>query len=169
MMKIYGLVDLKSLFILDSFKSNFENAVNASYKASEDGALSIVIKGKLPDALKIRTYLNNKMDIPVGIFVNSKLQYKNALNNGISLIFSEREFPRAKEVLIPGNKNFLSMKGKNILIENRRLLKFFKETVDFLPEIVSAVSFRLSQLNYDCFITEEVLSAKKGLEISKYL
>ncbi len=169
MMKICGLLDLKTLFILDSFKRNFENAVNASYKMSEDGAQSIVIKGNFDDAIKIHSYLKGKMDIPLAVFVNSELQYKKALKSEVGLIFSEKKFPKSREVLIPRNRSFLSKKGKNILIENKKLLKIFRETVDFLPEIVSAVAFRLSQLGYKYFITEEILSARKGSKIYKYL
>jgi hypothetical protein len=168
-MKICGLIDLKTLFILDSFKRNFENAVNASYKMSEDGAQSIIIKGNFDDAIKIHSYLKGKMDISVAVFVNSELQYKKVLKSEVSLIFSEKKFSKSREVLIPHNQSFLSKKEKNILIENKRLLKIFNETVDFLPEIVSAVAFRLSQLGYECFITEEILSARKGSRIYKYL
>jgi hypothetical protein len=168
-MKIYGLIDLKNLFIFNSFKINFENVVNASYKMSEDGAQGIVIKGKFADALKVQSYLDGKIDISIGILIGNVVEYEKALDKGIDLIFSQKKFPKANEVLIPLNKKFLALNGKCILLENRRLLTIFKETVDFLPEIVSVVSFRLSQLNYDCFITEEVRSAKRGLEVSKYI
>ena len=168
-MKIYGLVDLKTLFVFDDFKLNFENAVNASYKMSEDGAQSIVIKGNFSDVMKIQSYLNGKMDIPVAVFVNSKLQYEEVLKSEACLVFSEKKFPESKEVIIPRSRSFLSKKGENILIENKRLLTIFNETVDFLPEIVSTIAFRLGQLNYERFITEEIRSARKGFKIYKSL
>jgi hypothetical protein len=168
MMKIYGLLEIKSLFIFDKFKLNFENAVNASYKMSEDGASGIVLKGNFNDCIKIEDYLKGKMDIPVGIFVRKEPQYRNLLEKKVEMILSNNKFQDAQYVIIPKNSTFLLKRNQNILIENARILRIFNETIDFLPEIVSSISTRLAELRYDCFITEEVKSAKKGIKLFNF-
>lgn len=167
-MKIYGLLDLRNLFIFGSFKLNFENIVNASYKMSEDGAQGVVIKGSFKDCLKIEEYLKGKMDIPIGIFVRKESQCRNLLEKKVEMILSNNEFQNAQYVIIPKNSKFLLKRNQNILIENRRILRIFNETIDFLPEMVSSISSRLSELDYDCFITEEVKSAKKGIKLFNF-
>ena len=167
--EIAGLLNLESLFLFDDLKKNFENAVNSAYKMSEDGAKYVVIWGSNFNArVKIYKYLKNKMDIPVTPFVLSELQYAKVLEEDI--VFSGKNLPETIYTLRPKKNDFLKSKMSNsILITNKDILKIFKTTLDFTTEFSSMIAFRLCEINYKFFITEEVLSARKGAELCNKL
>lgn len=164
-MKIFGLIDIKSLFIFEKYSENFENAINAVYKMCEDGAEGIVINGNFKATLDIYRFLRGKVDIPVGVFVKTERQYDLANHALVINIFSKEPLPGTIATLYPINKTFLNEKVSDaVLIPNKRLLNLMKDTEDAIPELTALVSCKLARLGYSYIITQEIISAKKGLK-----
>jgi len=165
-MKIFGLLDLGALFIFEKYGENFENSVNAAYKMCEDGANGIVIKGNFGKSLNIYNFLKDRVDLPLTIFVRTEEQYKVSTGFLMLPIFSDKPFSGSIRTISPGNMEFLKKKkGDAILLLNKRLLKLFSETEDFIPELIATVSYRMAEIGYDYMLTSEPLSARKGLRL----
>jgi hypothetical protein len=175
--KIIGLLNLNELFVYEKEPANFENAVNAAYKLSEDGADGIVIYGNsFRERLKLFLYLSPKMDIFASPFIKSEKQFnnftkakKNVSKN--TILFSNKKISGTFQTIIPENLEFLRNKdGVNaLLITNKNLLKIFHTERDFIPEFSALVSEKVCELDYKYLILEEVLSAEKGAEFCKKL
>ncbi len=167
--KIYGLLNLKALFMFDNFNNNFENTINAAYKMSEDGAEGVVLLGKnFRTRRLISKYLKNRLDIPVVSFVNSEKQFAKVLEE--KTVFSNSRLPGTIFTLRPTNSDFLRKKlSEAILIKNQDILRIFNTGKDFIPEYSALISFGLCNLKYKFLISEEVLSARKGAELYKKL
>jgi len=113
-MKIFGLIDLRSLFIFDNYSDNFENSINAAYKMCEDGVSGLAIIGNFKDALKIYNFLKDKVDIPVTIVVKTERQRKVATKYLMSPIFSKKLLSHSVKTVFPDNANFLKKKMGDI-------------------------------------------------------
>lgn len=166
-MKVYGLIKIKSLYLSENEDANLENVILASYKMSEDGAKGIVIKGSFRKAFKILKSLKDKIDIPVFIYCESQNSLTLGKQNKIKVFQS----------INPSEKNYVNtFKIKSfkealntIICENEKILKTFREQIDFLPEIISTIAFDFSKKGCKIFITEEVISAVKGEKLSRLL
>lgn len=165
-MKIFGLIDLRSLFIFDNYPDNFENSINAAYKMCEDGVNGLAIIGNFRDALEIYNFLKNKVDVPVTVVVKTERQRRVATKYLMSPIFSKKlPSPSVKTVFL-SNANFLKRKmGDAIVFFNNGLLKIFHEEDGYIPEIISVVSYRMAEIGYEYIITSEPLSAHIGLKL----
>lgn len=163
-MKIYGLLNLKTLFLSSNRDANFENAVNSSYKMSEDGALALIISGRINDSIELYKFLIDKLDIPLGIYVKKPSELKRAKKEGIEKLYSV-DLKMSKKISAPKSINGLS--GKVVLIDNRSILRIFRESEDFLPEMVAVLTSRLVESGADIFITEEVKSAIRTVKFAK--
>ena len=164
-MKVFGLLDLRALFIFEKYRENFENAINASYKMCEDGADGIVIKGNFRATLDIYSFLRGKVDVPIAVFLKTKRQYDLANNSLIINIFSNESFPGTIKTVYPVDKTFLKKKVSDaVLLPNVRLLHLLRDVEDSIPELTALVSYKLARLRYDYMITPELISAKKGLK-----
>lgn len=168
-MKVYGLLNLPSIFILENFNINFENAVNAVYKMSEDGAEGIVIKGNFSISLRLFSYLKGRMDIPIFLFIRSEREFEKAKMAHIRHVFSEKEIKGSKQLKILRASSTINESKDTILVEDRRVQRIFGETEDYLPELIGILSFRLCEVGCKTFITEEVRSAKAGVRLYKKL
>ncbi len=164
-MRVYGLLDLKNLFLSKNINANLENAMIAAYKMSEDGASGIVIYGNINDEMKVYDILRSRMDIPVFVFINNSKYFIKNISSKENYIFSER-LENAKHLKVVKGINDLKELGKTILITNDRILKIFREEKDFLPEIIASVAYYLFNNNCKIFVTEEVLSAIKGIKVA---
>lgn len=165
-MKIFGLIDLRSLFIFNSYSDNFENSINAAYKMCEDGVNGLAIIGNFKDALKIYNFLKDKVDVPVTVVVKTDRQRKVAIKFLMSPIFSKKLLPHSVKAVFPGNANFLKRKmGDAIVFFNNSLLKIFHEEGDYIPEIIAVISYRMAEIGYEYIITSEPLSARAGLKL----
>ena len=170
MTKIIGLLNLKHLFIYEEDSANFENAVNASYKLSEDGASGILIYGStFENRLRLFQYLKNRLDIFVSPFIKTKKQL--SLVAQYTPIFSEENrAAHAIRTIIPKNLDFLhntnykENRKTAILLTDETILKLFHTTADFLPEFSALVSNEICKKQYMYVILERVLSAQKGTE-----
>ncbi len=162
--KIVGLLNLKDLFIFKNYAANFENAVNAAYKLSEDGAAGVVIYGKLFSVRKkIFLHLKDRLDIPVSPFITSKVQIAGMKSK---FLFSAFGAEGTKKVTVPGSIDSLKEKySPGILITNKNILKLFRSSPDYLDEITAMVACKSEKLGYEYLITENVLSAVKGAEV----
>ncbi len=172
MIKIIGLLNLKHLFIYEEDSANFENAINASYKLSEDGANGVLIYGStFKNRLKLFQYLKDKMDIFVTPFVKTEKQAK-LITHRVP-IFSENKLDHTIKTIIPKNLNFLSNsvyeqdKESAILLSDERILRLFHTSIDFLPELSALISNKICERGYSYIILERVLSARKGAEFCK--
>jgi len=163
-MKIYGLLNLKTLFLSNSRDANFENAVNASYKMSEDGALALIISGRINDSIELYKILVDKLDIPLGIYVKKPSELKKAKREGIEKLYSI-DLKMSKKINIPKSVNELN--GKIVLIDNRSILRMFRESEDFLPEMIAVLTSRLLESGTDIFVTEEVRSAIRTIKFAR--
>ncbi len=163
-MKIYGLLNLKTLFLSNSRDANFENAVNCSYKMSEDGALALIISGRINDSIELYKILVDKLDIPLGIYVKKPSELKKAKREGIEKLYSI-DLKMSKKINIPKSVNELN--GKIVLIDNRSILRMFRESEDFLPEMIAVLTSRLLESGTDIFVTEEVKSAIRTIKFAR--
>ncbi|MCD6107187.1 MAG: hypothetical protein J7J57_03170 [Caldisericaceae bacterium] len=165
-MKIFGLIDLRSLFIFDNYSDNFENSINAAYKMCEDGVSGLAIIGNFKDALKIYNFLKDKVDIPVTIVVKTERQRKVATKYLMSPIFSKKLLSHSVKTVFPDNANFLKKKmGDAVVFLNNSLLKIFHEEDDYIPEIIAVASYRMAEIGYEYIITSEPLSVRAGLKL----
>ena len=172
MTKIIGLLNLKHLFIYEENSANFENAVNASYKFSEDGANGILIYGStFENRLRIFQYLKDRLDIFVSPFVKTKNQLGLVALH--TPIFSEEKFNHVVKTIAPKNLDFLKNSNYKenrktaILLTDETILKLFHTTTDFLPEFSALVSSEVCKKHYGYIVLERVLSAQKGTEFCK--
>jgi len=163
-MKIYGLLSLKTLFLSSSRDANFENAVNSSYKMSEDGALALIISGRINDSIELYKILIDKLDIPLGIYIKKPSELKRAKRKGIENLYSV-DLKMSKKINIPKSVNELN--GKVVLIDNGSILRMFRESEDFLTEMIAVLTSRLLESGTDIFITEEVKSAIKTIKFAR--
>jgi len=173
MTKIIGLLNLKHLFIYEENGANFENAVNASYKLSEDGADGILIYGStFKNRLRLFQYLKDRLDIFVSPFVKTKKQL-NLVTPYHAPIFSKEGFSHTIKTITPENLLFLNesdyKKNKRtaILLPDETIQKLFYTSVDFLPEFSALISHKICEKQYGYIILERVLSAQKGAEFCK--
>jgi len=165
-MKIFGLIDLRSLFIFDNYPDNFENSINAAYKMCEDGVNGLAIIGNFTDALRIYNFLKGKVDVPVTVVVKTERQRRVATKYLMSPIFSKKLPSHSVKTVFPGNANFLKRKmGDAIVFFNKSLLKIFHEEDGYIPEIIAVVSYRMAEIGYEYIITSEPLSARIGLKL----
>ncbi len=165
-MKIFGLINLRSLFIFDNYPDNFENSINAAYKMCEDGVNGLAIIGNFKDALKIYNFLKGKVDVPVTVVVKTEQQSRVATKYLMVPIFSKKLLPYSVKAVFPGNANFLKIKnGDAIIFFNKSLLKIFHEEDDYIPEIIAVISYRMAEIGYEYIITSEPLSARIGLKL----
>ncbi len=172
MTKIIGLLNLKHLFIYEENSANFENAINASYKLSEDGANGVLIYGStFKNRLKLFQYLKDKMDIFVTPLVKTEKQAK--LITPRVPIFSKNKLDHTIKAIVPKNLNFLNSpiykrdKESAILLSDEHILRLFHTSVDFLPEFSALLSNKICEKGYSYIILERVLSARKGTEFCK--
>ena len=172
MTKIIGLLNLKHLFIYEENSANFENAVNASYKLSEDGADGILIYGStFENRLRLFQYLKDRLDIFVSPFVKTKNQL--GLVAPHTPIFSEEKQSHAVRTIVPKNLDFLhhsdykENRKTAILLTDETILRLFHTTTDFLPEFSTLVSNEICKKQYMYVILERILSAQKGTEFCK--
>jgi len=172
MTKIIGLLNLKHLFIYEENGANFENAVNASYKLSEDGADGILIYGStFKNRLRLFQYLKDRLDIFVSPFIKTKNQL--GLVTPHTPIFSEEKQSYAVRTIVPkklyflNNTDYKENKKKAILLPDETILKLFHTSVDFLPEFSALISHKICEKQYGYIILERVLSAQKGAEFCK--
>lgn len=164
-MKIYGLLNLKNLFLSKNINANLENAMIAAYKMSEDGASGIVIYGNIKDEIKVYEILKSRMDIPVFVFTNSSRHFVRNFSSSAKHVFSERLESTNHLKVVKNFNDFKELDG-TILVTNDRILKIFKEEKDFLPEIIATVSYYLFHNNCKIFVNEEVSSAIKGIKVA---
>ncbi len=169
MIKIGGLLNLNALYLFEEENKNFENAVNAAYKMSEDKVDLIVIYGKTFTQRKsVYKYLKKKMDITVIPSVSSEKQFAQILDE--KLVFSEKHLPGTVFMINPKNKEFMRKKISDaILLGNDQLIKIFNTTIDFVSDYTAISAFRMCMLKYKFIFTEEVLSARIGAELCEKL
>ena len=172
MTKIIGLLNLRHLFIYKENGANFENAVNASYKLSEDGASGILIYGStFENRLKLFQYLRDRLDIFVSLFVKTRNQL--SLVAPYTPIFSEEKLEHTVRTIVPkslhflNNSNYKENEKTAILLTDETILKLFHTTTDFLPESSALISNEICKKQYIYMILERVLSAQKGTEFCK--
>ncbi len=165
-MKIFGLIDLKSLFIFDNYPDNFENSINAAYKMCEDGVNGLAIAGNFKDALKICDFLKDKVDVPVTVVVKTERQHEVTAKYLMPPVFSKKLLTRSIRTVFPHNTDFLQRKmGDAIIFFNNSLLKIFHEEGEYIPEIIAVISYRMAETGYEYIITSEPLSARAGLKL----
>lgn len=137
-MKILGLLDLKALTISDKKEVNIENFRIFSYKLSELGAEGVVIKGG-NEKYEIKMLLTNELDIPVIDIEDLKAE-----------IINVDEFLNKK-------------KGKMLLIDDEVLLSLFNKNRDYLPNLISLISYKAKIEDIDTIITTDIESARIGI------
>lgn len=165
-MKIFGLIDLEALSIFDNYSDNFENSINAAYKMCEDGVNGLAIIGSFKDALKLYSFLKDKVDVPVTVVIKTERQRKVAAKHLMTPIFSKKLLSHSVKAVFPDNANFLKRKmGDAIVFFNNNLLKIFHEEEDSIPEIIAVVSYQMAEIGYEYIITSEPLSARAGLKL----
>jgi hypothetical protein len=71
----------------------------------------------------------------------------------------------SKKINIPKSVNELN--GKIVLIDNRSILRMFRESEDFLPEMIAVLTSRLLESGTDIFVTEEVRSAIRTIKFAR--
>ncbi len=172
MIKIIGLLNLKELFIFKSPEANKENAIEAAYKFSEDGANGIAVYGKTFSERKtIANLLKPKLDIPVNPIITSEKQIESLPYEKI--FFSIKKIKSLnREIIFTREITEIEIFKENniaILVTNKKALKVFNSEPDYIDEIVSLITCKAVLKNVKFFLTENVLSARKGAEICKKL
>ncbi len=174
MIKIIGLLNLDELFVFKNASANLENAVNAAYKFSEDGAKGIAIYGKsFRNRIEIASILKDRLDIPASPVALSIKQLN--LIKGYGKIFSlVKPFSENTDAIFTEKlKTLNTLKGKGkfsaLLVTNKSALRIFHSDWDYLDEIIALTICKAEILNVRYFLTENVLSARKGAELCRKL